>query len=146
MAQRAEWAGGNPRNAGGTGRRGRAAAGRGDADGQGVWGGAQRVSRDASCFASGAAGGLRQPVGDWLAETHGEIRSIRDFEGLLPRAAEAGAVDRYREPGCFAASVQAGSGAGPVFDTEGTRRAPVGIREEWRAPGAGATVRIEGRV
>jgi hypothetical protein len=43
-------------------------------------------------------------------------------------------------------SVQAGSGAGPVFDTEGTRRAPVGIREQWRAPGAGATVRIEGRV
>ncbi len=64
--------------------------------------GTERVSRHAGRFGSGVAQRLRQPLGDSMAETHAEIRSICDFERLLPRLAKVGAVDRYRKPRCFA--------------------------------------------
>jgi len=67
---------------------------------------------------------------------HGSVTSARYRE--YSRAAEAGAVDRYREPGCFAGRVQTCGGAGLVFLIPKHRAEFIRIRKEWGTPGAGA--------
>ena len=102
------------------------------------------ISRHIAEVGSCAAICVSKPVGDRLAKAQQELRSGCSVAGILPRAAGHFAVGGRGQSGTGAGGIQTGGGAGSECDFGGDGEAFAAIREEWRAPGAGAAFGNEG--
>src|SRR6266700_6262116 len=144
MAQRIEWTGAIPWDAGGSRWNARSGLQGSEPTGPGIFKGSGSFPRHRAALGSCLAVFLRQPLGHSISETQSEVRRHRAAEKLLPRLEETNAVGRCDQREVAARGIQIGGGSESQRASQGCRRTFAELRSQRRAFGTGTAERAKG--